>query len=338
MTVSADPRFPAFPSEQKTVCPVCGRAAGPPVVRPDATVIPCQSCGEYEVSGSAAPALASLSSKQRVVLSGFIRDQVATLQSAALNSNVVRDSSSWPIPKLEERATRMLALAIAFLDVDPNEADVFSPSHGRFVSASYSADASDSLRIARVLAELGYVVFVNRDPGKSIGARLSQSVAITAKGRLFFEQQSQRDVLSTRGFAAMWFDATMNDAWDQAISPAISSAGFDPVRVDRLEHINRIDDEIMLQINHSRFVVADFTGHRSGVYFEAGYALGRALPVIWTCRSDELSKLHFDIRQYNCIDWSSLDDLRKRLTNRIKATVGSGPRKISSSEFDDLLG
>jgi hypothetical protein len=47
--------------------------------------------------------------------------------------------------------------------------------------------------------------------------------------------------------------------------------------------------------------------------------------VIWTCKEDQLKDLHFDIRQYNCIDWSEEDDLKKRLTNRIVAVLGEGP-------------
>ncbi len=37
-----------------------------------------------------------------------------------------------------------------------------------------------------------------------------------------------------------------------------------------------------------RFMIADFTGHRGGVYFEAGFAHGLGIPVIWTCREDQL--------------------------------------------------
>jgi hypothetical protein len=41
-------------------------------------------------------------------------------------------------------------------------------------------------------------------------------------------------------------------------------------------------------------LVADFTGQRGGVYWEAGFAQGLGIPVIRTCKSDELWKLHFD--------------------------------------------
>ena len=46
------------------------------------------------------------------------------------------------------------------------------------------------------------------------------------------------------------------------------------VRIDRLEHNRKIDDEIIAEIRRSRYLVADFTGNRAGVYFEAGFALG----------------------------------------------------------------
>ena len=103
----------------------------------------------------------------------------------------------------------------------------------------------------------------------------------------------------------MWFEQSLDAAYSDGFQQGILEAGYDPVRIDHVEHINRVDDEIIAQINASRFVVADFTGHRGGVYFEAGYALGLALPVFWSCHRDHMAELHFDIRQFNCIDWES---------------------------------
>jgi nucleoside 2-deoxyribosyltransferase len=94
----------------------------------------------------------------------------------------------------------------------------------------------------------------------------------------------------------------------------------------RKEHADKIDDEIIAEIRRSAFLIADFTGHRGGVYFEAGYAMGCGLPVIWTCQKDDIEKLHFDILQYNCIDWGEPSELRKRLQKRIEALLGRGPR------------
>lgn len=91
--------------------------------------------------------------------------------------------------------------------------------------------------------------------------------------------------------------------------------------MDLKEHNQKICDAIIAEIRKSRFLVADFTGHRGGVYFEAGYALGLGIPVIWTCREDDLEKTHFDTRQYNHVVWKDEKDLFEKLKRRIEATV-----------------
>ena len=134
---------------------------------------------------------------------------------------------------------------------------------------------------------------------------------------------------STQAFVAMWFHPSTQDAWEDGIRPGIVAAGYVPLRIDQKEHANRIDDEIIAEIRKSRFVVADFThgesGPRGGVYYEAGFAHGLGIPVIFTCRSDILDELHFDTRQYNHIDWETPQELCERLTKRICAVVGEGP-------------
>ncbi|MBK6422872.1 MAG: hypothetical protein IPF77_11770 [Gemmatimonadetes bacterium] len=120
---------------------------------------------------------------------------------------------------------------------------------------------------------------------------------------------------------AMWFAPELEAAWSEGFAPGITDAGFSPVRVDLVEHNGKICDRIIAEIRRSGLLVADFTGQRGGVYFEAGYAMGLGIPVIWTCRHDDASKLHFDTRQYNHIIWQTPQELREKLRDRILATV-----------------
>ncbi len=50
--------------------------------------------------------------------------------------------------------------------------------------------------------------------------------------------------------------------------------------------------------------------------------MGIGIPVIWTCRDTDIKKAHFDTRQYNHIVWTDTVDLRKKLIDRIEATLG----------------
>lgn len=147
--------------------------------------------------------------------------------------------------------------------------------------------------------------------------------AITGNGWAFLESDgSSNDTKDA--FVAMSFDDGLINVFEEIIRPGVEDAGYRPVRIDRTEHVNRIDDEIIALIRKSKFIVADFTQHKCGVYFEAGFALGLGIPVIWMCREVDLNKSHFDTRQYNAIVWKDeeFEDARRRLAIRIEAVVG----------------
>lgn len=134
---------------------------------------------------------------------------------------------------------------------------------------------------------------------------------------------------SARAFVAMWFDPSVGRLYDDGIEPAIEQAGYSAYVVNRDPSVNKIDDAIIAAIRDSRFMVADFThggdGVRGSVYFEAGFAYGIEIPVIHTCRADQIEGLHFDTRQYNHIDWAEPKDVVERLRDAIVARVGPGP-------------
>ena len=176
----------------------------------------------------------------------------------------------------------------------------------------------------------GWLKTTREEPGL-----INVLITIEGYGRLaeLTEIENVKTV-SSQAFVAMWFDDTLLDAWTIGIKPAIENAGFNPVRIDNQEYIEKIDDRIIAEIRKSRFIVADFTqgsgGARGGVYYEAGFAHGLNIPVFYTCKKDSMKHIHFDTRQYNHIDWESPEELRERLTNRISAVMIGGSRRIEN--------
>lgn len=148
---------------------------------------------------------------------------------------------------------------------------------------------------------------------------------ITPKGWAYLDSLKYKNVDSQLVFIAMWFDEAMNDLHG-SIEKSILQTGYEPKRVDKEEHVNKIDDEIVSLIRQSKFIVADYTGQRGGVYFESGFALGLNIPVIWTCRKDDIDNLHFDTNHYNFLPWEKdkLPDFEEKLKNRILAVLGHG--------------
>jgi hypothetical protein len=180
--------------------------------------------------------------------------------------------------------------------------------------ASYSS-SPDDLRLLFKLLEAEHFIQDKQNIG----------FLVTAKGLLAAEDMSSSGGPSAQGFVAMSFNASLNDAWTNGFDPAIRLAGFRPLRIDAKDYVGGIADEIMVEIRRSRFVVADYTNQASGVYFEAGFALGLGLTVIPTCQQDQIGDLHFDIRHLNTLLWQTPEELVVKLQSRIRAVIGTGP-------------
>lgn len=175
---------------------------------------------------------------------------------------------------------------------------------------------------------------------------LSYTVHVTLEGIKYVEENQIKPNLSNKCFVAMWFDQEMIAAFNRTIKPVVDSCGFETIIIPMVEHNDSINDRIISEIRKSKFVIADFTGNRGGVYFESGFAMGLGKPVIWTCRKDhfnhKITKLvkamsvekietevyvedrrdiHFDISHYNFIVWENEDDLSIKLKDRIEATI-----------------
>lgn len=145
---------------------------------------------------------------------------------------------------------------------------------------------------------------------------------VTAEGWERVDDRRRRPATSDQAFVAMSFADEMIPAWQDGIAPAVAANRFRPYRVDREPHNDRIDAKIISEIRKSRFLIADVTLHRPGVYYEAGFAQGLGLQVLWTVRADELEKAHFDTRQFRHVVWTEPADLREQLTDFIGAIIG----------------
>ena len=105
---------------------------------------------------------------------------------------------------------------------------------------------------------------------ESFESRGFSRLLLTARGWAEIERMRSANPQSVIGFVAMSFHDAFTDLYSMGIAPGITAAGFEPLRMDRKEHNNRIDDEIVASIRSSRFLVADFSVDRGGIYFEAG--------------------------------------------------------------------
>jgi hypothetical protein len=290
-------------------CPLCGRLAKRGDI-PEGHLIQCEQCGNFGISGTAESIVAKLDFRLKFKIGFWTRDQNELGDLPIVSTYTFDLVKSFADKTIVERADRLLRFGI---NEQKDLGGRFSLLTAKAIGITHSVGNPDIVALAGLLREQGLL-------REGFEGGTGQ---ITPKG--FIQASHANPSESVNGFIAMWFDPSMNTARTDGLEPAILGAGYNPVIVSGVEHINKIDDEIISQIRKSKFLVADFTGHRGGVYFEAGFAMGLGMPVFWSCRRDDLSNLHFDVRQYNCIDWTDPADLAVRLKRRIEAVIGTGP-------------
>ena len=188
---------------------------------------------------------------------------------------------------------------------------------------SESTDRSEVEFLIGSLERLGWIT------RSLVGFRLL--ITVTADG--YSEVEKSRSVRNTEQcFIAMWFNQETDALYDKAIAPAVRAAGYQPIRIDQQTNfLGKIDDQITAEIPRSKFVIADFThgddGPRGSVYYEVGFAHALDIPVIFTCRDDQMEGLPFDTNHYPHLPWSAdaPEALIEPLKNRVVDNLGPGP-------------
>ncbi len=131
-------------------------------------------------------------------------------------------------------------------------------------------------------------------------------------------------------FIIMSFAKEHRDAFHVAIEPVLKKLGFNPIRVDQIQHNATVTPEILRQIERSVFVVADLTGEKPNVYYEVGYAHRADKEVILISKRD--TAVHFDVAAINRIIYDDFTELTESLEKRVRATVDRLDLNLAENE------
>jgi hypothetical protein len=275
--------------------------------------IKCELCGEYRLSERLAQDLYSYPLLDNHIYSGAIREhyeQDITLWVEDLKE--LRDSVAVPKNPLESIDRILLYVLGKIKAADDGVAFKHTDC-----SIAYAKNANEFSYFVFQALELNYL---------EIHPQGQSRHRLTLNGWRHLAELPQKEKRPSQAFVAMWFHKDLEDAWESGLKPALKQIGYDPIRLDRTEYNEKIDDRIVAEIRKSGLLIADFTGQRGSVYFEAGFAMGLGISVIWTCRDTDINNLNFDTRQYNYISWKDTADLKERLINRIEATLPNRPK------------
>lgn len=129
-------------------------------------------------------------------------------------------------------------------------------------------------------------------------------------------------------FVAMMFAEKTAFTYEQIYKPVIQSLNYSAMRIDEKQFNGSIIGEIAAEITDSVALIADLTGNRGGVYYEAGIARGLQLckhpiKLILTCKQSffDSERVHFDVSGDSIILYENNDDLKQKLEKRLQAVL-----------------
>lgn len=329
-------------SEEKTIaCELCGGEAewgGPS--NGDSTNIICGACGAYAVSGQwrAGRMVDHLEEPDRVRLRAVVRRDTdehgrcrEVITTKGWRQVMARHDGPTDALTQMERLLVLLAERAPFYGAVSAIDSTAAMAVRAYLPRMPKGDVFNS--VLSTVGTEGYITHVGGLP------------KLTHKG--WTAAQSARKTMRSgnQAFVAMWFHGDMDALFDQAFDPALRACGYAPFRVDREQHNNKIDDEIIANIRKSRLFVGDLSGMRPNVFYEAGFAHGLGVPVLLTCNESyagafvhaspdcsgdvplaekkpwfkQVADSAFDIRQYLILPWATPAELAVKLENRIRA-------------------
>jgi hypothetical protein len=254
------------------VCPLCDRLTARIERKGDrrAWRVECDACGRFLISFEGRNALDLPEYKTRKwILSAIARnasDAITPIELTTLNFDSLIDAA--PVPRNPFEAMDRVLLEIGKATSSFTEwVRIRRIDH----AATYLRDGDQLAAVINYLKQLALVLVGQEDFE-------AWRVMLTLDGWRRFEELRSTVPQSNQAFVAMWFSDETNAAWTAGIQPALAATGYRAVRVDLIHHNGKIDDRIVSELRRSAIVVADFTGHRGGVYFEAGLRSAAGCP------------------------------------------------------------
>ena len=292
----------------------------------DQYILDCPRCGKFNITGTLQAMLIGRIDEEneewRWILSHWIRQRQGEGQPIVIGVNDYKKiPQEMGLPSLLEQADNLIFYLGKVLKTHSSTHRTCSLKLTALLGAK---DPSDVDYVATYLQDEGYLFFKKLTLDDTIeqnaihGNDSDKEFGLTVKGWFKFEDMKKSSSNSKFAFMAMEYNDELFKIARNVFRPAVLQTGFDLKILRDYLKPGIVDNQMIVEIKKSRFLLADLTHRNNGAYWEAGYAEGLGKPVIYLCEKSEFEKhrTHFDTNHYTTIVWDkqsfekSMEDLK----------------------------
>jgi hypothetical protein len=297
---------------QPQLCPICGEPARAELTTSMSFPFTCPRCGEFVITFELLKG--SIPDNLRPYISAATRQATEEGRQLKITTTNFREIADY---KQRTTVSEKLNKSLAYIAKKTGAPGSWHPLRLAYDYPLVDARDEDELK-----AYLDYLVRQGLlFEEQATGAGNAAAYQLTIEGWRQMEPVIRPGGEPGRCFVASSLDDQMDEPYMKGIEPAVKACGYSPVWMKNIPENEGITDRILSEIRRAEFIVADFTGQRQSVYFEAGFARGLGREVIQSCREDDVKHLHFDTRHLGHVLWKEPADLRQKLEDSIRANI-----------------
>jgi len=297
-------------------CPICKKSAKihrEPIK--DIAYVECPKCGNYEYQVITS-LIIDLDSdyKSRTILSYWIHNHQINGYLKLNPKLIEKVLHETVLPKPKEQADN-------FIQWIGNR----TKEYGKPIQVEYSL--LESVIGATCEREVMYIleyVVENRLAHNTFDSSMNFDGYLTFDGWERYDELQRSNKDSKLAFMAMKFGNPILDrVFIDIIKKAVYDTGFEIRKLNEEHRAGSIDDKLRVEIRRSRFLISDLTDDNNGAYWEAGFAEGLGMPVIYICEESHFDKrkIHFDVNHHLILKWKDDEESLKQFAENLKATI-----------------
>ena len=318
-------------AEEKIKCSLCGEEAvinnkAGRIVKKNGEIIKvkdikCIRCTAYSFGTSCEEYLNSKSNREKIIISNWLRSNNSNIYYELTEDNIEIILKSNSIGSPIEQYNRLI------LWLGDHADSLASTIKGNAYDVLAYIDGENILDLGALIIELANNNYIGTEPRELydwaelfFGYFADISVKLELKGWQKYEELKSSNVNSKLAFMAMQFDNNyLSDLFEKRIKKAVNDTGFTIRKLDEERRAGLIDDKLRVEIRRSRFMIADLSDNNNGAYWEAGFAEGLGMPVIYICEESKFQGLHFDTNHHLTVKWNK--DKPDEFVEELKATI-----------------